>query len=406
MRTQLQLEVPHLESGGLTSPAEPGWSLRVMHVVNYLGCGGTEFGVLKLMEGLRSKPFEHRLCATRTSDPDFVRNHNLGTILHVAGSAREGLQFPLFRLRKIFRQYKPHIVHTRNWGGLEAVLAARIAGVPVVIHSEHGYELENLAGIPRRQRIFRRMSYAMVDRVFTVTQELRDYHSKQGWMRPDRIRIIHNGVDTHRFVPSTETHDRVRRDLGVPRDAILIGSVGRMVPIKDYSTMLRAMRRLVESGINLHALLVGNGSVVESLKREAWESSALRGRVIFAGASDCVTELLNAMDIFVLSSRGEGMSNTLLEAMSCGLPAIATRVGGNPEVVADGQSGFLFASGDDLELAERITRLAADPEARHAMGEAARKRAVAEFSLDVMIGKYYSLYIDAAVSRGILTSVK
>lgn len=389
-------------SGGLpVSVSGNGRRLRVMHVVNYLGRGGTELGVLKLMGGLSNEYFEHRLCTTRQFDPDFVRTYELMDILHVAGSSREGLQFPLFRLWKIFRQYRPHIVHTRNWGGLEAVPAARLAGVPVVIHSEHGYEVSSLGGIPRRQRIFRRMAYAMADKVFAVTRELCEYHAKQAWMRPDRIGVIRNGVDTLRFCPCTVMRDRIRRRLGFAEDCIVIGSVGRMVPIKDYSTLLEAAQQLA-GRINLHVLLVGNGPELDSLERRVRESAWLRGRVSFVGVSEQVPDLLNAMDIFVLPSLGEGMSNTLLEAMACGLPLVTTCVGGNPEVVEDGRSGWLFAPGDISRLTDRIERLAANPEIRRTLGEAARERALTVFSLDRMMESYRSLYLDAAARRGLL----
>ncbi len=246
----------------------------------------------------------------------------------------------------------------------------------------------------------------MADSVFTVTRELRSFHSAQAWVNPERIRVIHNGVNTQRFAPSAETQDRVRGELEVAADAVLIGSVGRMVPIKDYGTLLRAMNRLVDRGMNLQALLVGEGPKLESLKREASESPALRGRVKFTGASDRVAELLNAMDIFVLPSLREGMSNTLLEAMSCGLPIVASRAGGNEETISDGQSGFLFDAGDDQALADRIERLVVNAELRRAMSEAARNRALAEFSLDTMIERYRGLYLDAAAHRGIRASLR
>jgi|SRR6266850_166033 len=403
MQTELQHEAPLGASGALqASPSDNASCLRVMHVVNHLGRGGTEFGVLKLMKGLSSECFEHSLCATRLFDPDFVNTYGLGKILHVAGSSREGLQFPLFRLERIFRKYRPHIVHTRNWGGLEAVPAARLAGVPVIIHSEHGYEVDTLTGLPRRQRIFRRMVYAMADRVFTVTQDLSEYHATQAWIRPGRIGVIYNGVDTKRFSPCELTRDRIRRDLGLPADRVVAGSVGRMVPIKDYGRLLEAAARLVEKGINLHVLLVGEGPELEALKRQARESVSLQGRVSFIGASDRVPELLNAMDIFILPSLGEGMSNTLLEAMACGLPSVVSLVGGNPEVVQDGQSGWLFVPGDVQALAARIERLALSAETRHGAGQAARERAVTLFSLDGMIQRYSRLYLEAAAERGLM----
>src|SRR5208337_3232012 len=187
-------------------------ALRIVHVVNCLSRGGMEFGILKLMTGLGSDKFEHRFCTTRKYDDDFVRAYGLEKILDVAAGSGKGLQFPLFRLKKIFQQYRPHIVHTRNWGALEAVPAARLAGVPVVIHSEHGYEIDNVAGLPMRRRLFRRMAYSMTDVIFTVTRELRDYHARQSWTAPDRIRVVYNGVDTDRFVPSLKMRVRTRRE--------------------------------------------------------------------------------------------------------------------------------------------------------------------------------------------------
>src|SRR5579872_3231490 len=217
-----------------------GERLRIMHVLACLGNGGTEFGILKLKDGLGKERFEHRICTTRKFDAEFVQAHGLSEILFVAAGSRPGYQFPILRLQKIFSQYSPHIVHTRNWGGLEAVLAARLAGVPVVIHSEHGYEVSNLNGVPLRQKAFRHLAYSMVDQIFTVTRELRDHHAQQGWIKPERIAVIRNGVDTVRYSPSVPSKESVRREFGIPSRRLVLGSVGRLVPIKDYGTLLRA----------------------------------------------------------------------------------------------------------------------------------------------------------------------
>ncbi len=376
--------------------------LRIMHVVNYLRRGGTEFGILKLMAGLGDEQFEHRFCSTRQYDDDFVRHYHLRDILDVVGSSRRGLQFPLFRLRNVFRQYRPHIVHTRNWGALEAVPAARLAGVPVVIHSEHGYEVEMLGGLPLRQRLFRRIAYTMTDAVFAVTHELRDYHARQAWVKAERIQVIYNGVDTDHFAPCAEAGARVRSELGLARETFVIGSVGRMVPIKNYGTLLQAADQLLGRGMDLHVLLVGSGPEMASLQQQASAAARLRGRVWFLGACDRVTEVLNAMDVFVLPSLGEGMSNTLLEAMGCGLPLVATRVGGNPEVVGERDAGCLFQPGDVAGLAKTLHYLATNPEIRRRLRLAARDRAVRQFSLKQMLEQYRNLYLEAARRRCIL----
>ncbi|HKM84436.1 MAG TPA: glycosyltransferase [Candidatus Acidoferrum sp.] len=406
MQIQPQERPPTVKATpALAALRDCGQRLRIMHVLACLGHGGTEFGILKLKEGLGSEYFEHRICTTRQFDSEFVEAHGLNELLFAAAGSGKGLQFPILRLRKIFRQYQPHIVHTRNWGGLEAGLAARLAGVPVVIHSEHGYEVGNLAGVPLRQRVFRRFAYSIADQVVTVTRELRDYHVQQGWTKPERIRVIHNGVDTRRYSPSVQSRELVRSELGIPVQRLVVGSVGRLVPIKDYGTLLRAAECLAERKVDVHVLLVGKGSELESLSRQASESPLLKDRVTFAGASDRVPELLNGMDIFVLPSLGEGMSNTLLEAMAVGLPLIATRVGGNLEVIGQEQADGLFTPGDIPALTERILRLATNAGMRSRLGAAGRKRAMETFSLEGMMHSYCDLYINAAAKCGILPSV-
>jgi len=379
-----------------------GRRLRVMHVVNCLQPGGAEFGILKLINGLGEDQFEHRLCVTRSYEADFVAAHGLGERLSTAAGSRRGLQFPLFRLMRIFRQHRPDIVHTRNWGGLEAVPAARLAGVPVVIHSEHGYEVGNLSGLPVRQRVFRRFAYSLADRVFTVTRELREYHARQAWLSPEHIGVIYNGVDTSRYAPSACARERVRDELGIPAGRLILGSVGRLVPIKDYGTLLKAAEVLLQRNADVHVVIAGKGPESDSLQRQANASALLRPRVTFAGASDRVPDLLAAMDIFVLPSLGEGMSNTLLEALAAGLPVLATRVGGNSEVVGDEFSDWMFAPRDVQGLVQRIERMAADEGTRRRLGACGRLRAVEEFGLGGMLRRYSELYSAEAAKRGIL----
>lgn len=373
-----------------------------MHVVNSLGRGGTEFGVLKLLAGLDPQLFDHRLCTTRQFDPKFVLDHNLKDRLDIAGNPELRLQFPLFRLKKIFEKHRPDIVHTRNWGALEGVVAARLARVPLVIHSEHGYEVDMLSGMPMRRRLFRRFAFSLVDSVMAVSNELREYHAKHAWIQSERIRVIYNGVDTTRFCASPATRLRMRRELGLATEAIVIGSVGRLVPIKNYRMFLRAAELVISRGFNVAVLLVGDGPELQALQNQACESEILRDRVIFAGASDQVPEVLNTMDIFVLPSASEGMSNTLLEAMATGLPVVATRVGGNPEVVDEGHSGYLFEAGDSPSLAERLSELCAGATLRATCGASARNRALRHFSLDAMVRRYTELYWELAIQQGLL----
>jgi sugar transferase (PEP-CTERM/EpsH1 system associated) len=387
-------------------PAKPGTGpgrLRVLHVVPHLMPGGTEYVLLRLIKGLGAQEFEHRICATRGMDPDFAAQHGIeGDQVFVAGRHDLNYQFPFFRLARYMRIFRPHVVHTRNWGGLDAVPAARLARVPVVIHSEHGYEVESLSGIPLRRRLFRRAAYAMTDAVFTNSRELREYHARTAWTSVERIRVIYNGVDTSRFAPQPEARHRLRQELGFPPDSTVVASVGRIVPIKDHATLLKAAAVAAGRHMDIRVLLVGAGPELPVLQRLANELPGLSGRVLFFGASERVPELLSASDLFALPSLGEGMSNTLLEAMACGLPTVSTRVGGNPELVEEDRTGWLFPVGDVSALAGLLERLSRDSGLRQRLGAAARERAITRFGFEQMTANYRALYLEQAARRRVL----
>jgi sugar transferase (PEP-CTERM/EpsH1 system associated) len=388
-----------LDTPSLDSKAGP---LRILHVINSLGLGGTERGVLKLMEGLDPKLFDQRICAIRGIDQQLVASSPVNGKVFKAGQDNSGFQFLLFRLAQVFRTYKPHIVHSRNWGSIEAIPAGWLTRMPVVIHSEHGYELDMLSGLPFRRRLLRRAFYGFCDAVFTVSRELQDYHRRQSWFPAQRIRVIPNGVDTRGFAPSLETRQGVRDRFNFPSESIVLGTVGRIVPIKDQRTLLQAAEQLIQCNLNIRVLLVGGGPGLEQLRSYVYASPYLHDRVTFLGATLHLCDVFQAMDIFVLPSISEGMSNTLLEAMSSGLACVATAVGGNSELIEEGRSGFLFAPGNVTELSQLLRMLIGQSDLRKKLATAARDRAVAHFSLDRMMQDYTELYSELAARRGLL----
>jgi sugar transferase (PEP-CTERM/EpsH1 system associated) len=395
------LETREDSRGPAAGPQGGPACLRVLHVVDRIGVGGTELNVLKLLRGLSSEVFDQRLCSIRRGSDSANPGFTAGFELFTAGARENGFQFAVPPLVGVMRVHRPQIVHSRNWGAIEAVVAARLAGVPVAVHSEHGYELEMFDGLPLLRRSFRRLAYSLADAVITVTQDLRDYHARQAWVSPEKIRVIHNGVDTARFQPRPELRAAVRQRLELAATSFVIGSVGRLVPIKDYPTLLQAVEKILARGVDARVLLVGSGSELGRLKAFVEASSLLAGRVTFAGICPNVPELLAAMDAFVLPSVREGMSNTLLEAMSAGLPVIAMRVGGNPEIVEDGRSGWLLAPGDVEALADRLEQLAGSPEIRQRVGDAGRRRVFEHFTLARMLTNYEDLYRELAERRGL-----
>ena len=374
-----------------------GRALRIMHVTNSMSLGGTEKVVLRVASQLGDS-FEHSICCMRSFDPELVAGCLRPDQLRALNLAPSRFAFFVPRLVRAIRIAKPDIVHSRNWGAIEAAIAARLAGVPVVVHSEHGYEVESLSRTPRRQQWMRKLVCSTADAIFTVSRELRDFHAGQAGVDRNKIRVIYNGVDTVRFSPNPASRARMRAALGIAPGDFVAGAVGRIVPIKDYKTLLRATSALAPKLPNFKLMIVGDGPELQSLTAFA-ESLGLRECLLLPGRRDDVPDLLAAMDVFVQASLREGMSNTLLEAMSTGLPAIVTRVGGNPEVVHENRTGWMFAPGDVESLSRLLLNLVGNHDLQAATGQAARLRIQQIFSNQTMLDNYRALYLELARKR-------
>jgi glycosyltransferase involved in cell wall biosynthesis len=234
-----------------------------------------------------------------------------------------------------------------------------------------------------------------------VSYQLRDLHARRTGFAAERISVIHNGVDRRRFFPDPRMRARMRQELGLAEDEFCVGCVGNFFPVKGHATALEAMQELAARRENWRLLLIGEGPERSKLEKFVAERPAWNHRVSFLGTSDRIPELMNAMDVYVLPSVAEGISNSLLEAMASALPVIAANTGGNPEVVVDGDSGLLFPVGDARALAGHLMALEADSERRRAFADRALRRVREEFSLDSMIAKYAGLYESLGRAAGI-----
>jgi sugar transferase (PEP-CTERM/EpsH1 system associated) len=379
-------------------------ALKIMHVVNSMSLGGTEKSLLRLATQLTGG-FEHRICCIRSFDPNLTQSCLRPEQVVALNLRPSRFSFFVPALLRAIRSYQPDIVHSRNWGAIEAVLAARLSAVPVVIHSEHGYEVESLSSTPVRQQWTRRLICSLADAVFTVSRELRGFHAAQAGIRPDRIRVLPNGVDTQVFAPARQARARMRYDLGISSADFVVGAVGRMVPIKDYGTLIRAAGRLTEATSKFKLILVGDGPELPRVRELAESIPGLGSHFLALGRREDVPALLAGMDVFVQTSLGEGMSNTVLEAMAAGLPAVVTAVGGNPEIVSQG-CGWLFDAGDVEHLSQLLLMLASNPSLCARTGQAARRHVEEAFSHSAMLENYRQLYLELAGKKQLLDSWK
>ncbi|HWR17307.1 MAG TPA: glycosyltransferase [Terriglobales bacterium] len=377
-------------------------AFKILQVVTRLGVGGAEHGMLNIMAGLQNDGIEQQICTMRGVEPGLMWTDRVKAEVLVAAESASRLRLDVARLVRIFREVRPAIVHSRNWGCLEAVVAARIAGVPVAIHSEHGYELDMLEGMPMRRRLFRAAAFRMAQAVFAVTKDLRDFHAKQAFCPAKRIGVIYNGVNVDKFKPMPDARRDARQELGISSTTCVFGTIGRLVPIKDQQTLLISVANLAGQGMDVAAMIVGDGPLQQELRAIAERHPALQGRAHFTGARTDTPRLLNAMDAFVLPSISEGMSNTLLEALATGLPLVATKVGGNPEVLGNDKCGSVFAPRDIGALSQILAELAGNAERRGVMGGNSRRRAVSTFSLEKMVSSYRDLYWGLAKKHNVL----
>jgi sugar transferase (PEP-CTERM/EpsH1 system associated) len=369
--------------------------VRIMHVVDSLGTGGTEEGIRKLLSGLDGNAFEQAVCTVAPC----TQSETLGARIFSVGNSGGGRQMLVARFKQVFESEQPHVVHSRNWGAIEAIVAARLARIRAIVHSEHGLESSTYQRQPLRRNAIRRLCFAWTDRVFAVSHALRAYYAQQLRMKEDRIGVIPNGVDTERFRTRPEMRIAYREKLGVAPDTVVIGTVGRLDPIKDHRTLFLGVDLLLAMGVAVHLVIVGDGPERKALEASIQTRNAFSGRVTFAGETSDVVSYLNSFDIFVLPSLAEGMSNALLEAMSVGVACVATRVGGNPELIEDGSSGLLFDAGDARALAARLKTLASNPRYRQELGGNARRRVEKCFSLHRMMHNYTRLYTHALGNR-------
>ncbi|MBS0446970.1 MAG: TIGR03088 family PEP-CTERM/XrtA system glycosyltransferase [Proteobacteria bacterium] len=372
----------------------------ILHVIHHLVIGGMENGVVNLINHMPATRYRHAVACIE--DYSEFRRRIASPDVEVIALNRSRIGTTRLRLElfKLCRRMRPAIVHTRNLSGLDALMPARLAGGARNVHSEHGWDVDNLDGRRWKPALLRRLHAPFVDRYITVSKDLERFLVQRIGIRGSRITQIYNGVDTARFTPE-------RTDAALPESfrgdhLIRIGSIGRLEPVKDLPTLLRAFAALLAHDPALREqarlVIVGDGPQAAPLRALADELGIAR-LIWFSGAIDYVPAVLRALDVFVLPSLNEGISNTLLEAMAAGLPVVASAVGGNVELVEDGCWGRLFPSGDVAALERHLSAYAVSTGLRRAHAAAGRQAAIDRYSLQAMVGSYLQTYDDVLAGR-------
>ena len=375
-----------------------GKPIRVALVVSHLKGGGKEQVVVSLADFLAERGFCPVTICLTTSGPlgDRIRRRGLKVIVMNKPPGKD-LGLP-FRLAKILKREGVDIVHSNNWGTMvECAVAAKLAGIQSVVHTQHGmdYGLNASRSQPRDHlwTLVKRLVSRWFTRIVAVSHEVLEMVVKEWHVPSERVTVIHNGISLNSKAVGHEERTEMRRRLGLSKTNFVIGSVGFFRPVKDFPALVEAMAIVVRHAPQARLVLLGEGPSRRDIET-AINRLDLQPFIHLLGWRQDVDNLLPLMDLFVLCSRSEGISLSILEAMAAGLPVVATRVGGNPAIIQEMETGILVPPRSPTETARVILSLVGDPFRASVMGQRGRERVQTHFSLGQMARAYEKLYAE------------
>jgi glycosyltransferase involved in cell wall biosynthesis len=365
--------------------------LRVLYVIDKLHRAGAQSHLFGLVEALDGRRVEPAVCCLLTGGPLADALAASGVPVLVLGlqrlyGLRAGRAFR--RLVSWIAERRIDVVHTYLVGAnIFGTLAGRCARAPAVVTSRRdtGFSRNWRLGIVEEWLV-----NPFVDRVTAVCEAAAVAARREPWLGGKVVTIL-NGIETSRWHLDAGDRRAVRREMGIPDEAFVAGIVAHLSPVKGHADLIRATPSVVARRPDYRLVVIGDGILraeLESLAR----SLGVAGHVLFVGVRADVARVLSALDVSVLASHTEGLSNTLLESMAAGLAVVATAVGGNLEVVRDGETGILCPPGDASTLAATLLRLADDAALTRRLGEAARRHVEQNFTLHRMVTEYERLY--------------
>jgi sugar transferase (PEP-CTERM/EpsH1 system associated) len=367
----------------------------VLHVMHRFDTGGLENGVVNLINHMPSNAYRHAVLSM-TDITAFSQRIQRSDVEFIALNKPPGhgvWQYP--KLFKLFRQLRPQIVHSRNLAALEVQAPAWAAGVPVRIHGEHGRDVGDLDGSNVRYQRVRRLYRPFVQHYTALSRDLADYLVRNVRVPPSAITQAYNGVDTDHFSRALQGPQAIAGCPFDPTQHWLVGSVGRMQVVKNpvmlAQAFVQAMAIAPELQARMRLVMVGAGPM-RAQAQATLDAAGLAHLAWLPGERQDVAEILRGLHVFALPSLAEGISNTILEAMSSSLPVVATDVGGNADLVRHGETGYIVAPANPQAMALRLVELAAIPVLAIRMGRAGRQRVQTSFSLQSMVATYQSVY--------------
>jgi glycosyltransferase involved in cell wall biosynthesis len=370
--------------------------MKALFLCQNLGVGGAEELILGASTALPSLGVETGVVALTRRGPIADEIATAGVPVQLA-SGQPGPRDPaaFLRLARLLQRERPDVVHTfLITASIYGRMAAFMAGVPLVLAAEQNIYQQK----PKRHALLERALAARTYRIVACCEVVGEFYQRQVGVPASKMAVVYNAV---RFGPRARAGDSApaRAALGLPEDALVLGTLGRLTEQKGQRLLLQAVAQLAKQHPGLVLFVAGVGPLRDDLEAEAGQLG-IADRVRFLGLRRDRENLYAAMDIFVLPSQWEGLSLALVEAMGAGRPVLATSVGGNPEVVTDGETGLLIPSSDATALTDALSRLISDPDQRITLGEAAANEARTRFSIEEHVSQLAALYRQGLYEHG------
>lgn len=367
----------------------------VAHIIYRLAIGGLENGLVNLINSMPAERYRHAIiCLTEASDFSCRIQRDDVPIFTLRKGNGQDLNVHL-RLWRLLRRLRPAIVHTRNLPTLECLATATLAGIPGRVHGEHGRDVYDLDGSNFKYNLLRKAVRSCAHHYTAVSADLANWLVHTVRVQEKRVSHIYNGVDTQRFHPHSGFCPSLGLEGFTPPGTLVIGAVGRMQAVKDQLVLVQAFLHLLDSEPavreRVRLVMIGDGPLREEAL-QVLHDARVAHLAWLPGERDDIPEILRSLDLFVLPSLAEGISNTLLEAMASGLPVVATRVGGNPELVVEDKTGKLVPPANPVAMADAIGNYLANSDKRRLHGQAGRKRVEEHFSMEAMVSGYLAVY--------------
>lgn len=384
--------------------------IKVIHVVTRFDKGGSAENTFLTVMGLDKQKYDVLLVKGMSVESAMGEEERKAVGHSLSRAERAGVRIStvpdlvrdvrpvkdwraFWALLNIFRRERPHIVHTHtSKAGFLGRWAARLSKVPLIVHTPHGHVFWGYFNRPTSlfYALLERWTARITDRIVVLTEQEKKDHLSFCIAPEDKFEVVHSGVGLDNFRRVRRDPIQTKKDLGIPSRAAVIGTVGRLTPIKGHRFLIEAARGVFAEHPDTVFILVGDGESAEALRSLATRLG-VSGNIRFLGWRPDVAEIISAVDIFVFPSLNEGMGRAVVEAMALGKPVVASRVGGIVDIVRDGENGLLVPPADSDELAAAIKSLLSDPAERERLGQEGKRQALL-YDAERMVRRIEVLY--------------